>query len=73
MFNTPNPIVDEKYVSVFMHIARYKNHPQHLHMLLGIPSWSALEYLTNLVRDQLPDVRFDIAHEDIIAFVLMRL
>ena len=66
-------IVDERYLSVFMRITRYKSYPHHIHTLLGVPSWSAIQYLTDLVRDQLPNLQLDIAHEDVIAFVLLRL
>ena len=38
-----------------------------------MPSWNALQYLTNLVRDQLRNLYLDIVPEDVIAFVLLHL
>lgn len=65
--------VDEQYISIFFHIAKYKNYPKHIHTLLGIPDWKALVHLTSLVGESLPDLRLDITKEDIVAFVLLRL
>lgn len=66
-------IIDERYIFVFFRIIKYKDYPLHIHNLLGIPSWNHLITLTNMIKHQLPQLRLDIQHEDVVAFVLMRL
>lgn len=74
----PDPIhhthAPRAILSSYFRVCKYRFDSTRLRILLGVRDWEQLEWLTDFVRDDLPNIqRSDIFAEDIVAMLLLRL